>query len=175
MSVGIRGIHAGLEGFRGDLCPCLDHNEKRCLWVSEASTWVLGEIRAFVWTLGLCPEQFSCPSPRRAGLLPGSGLRGVPREPGTTSTDARTQFGTCIWRGLLPQPPAPAREDGFGQVLIAFLLRLFQALSGKESRDTPAHPSVCPPAARGGNGCGGGEDCLGLLKAYLSSCLAHCL
>lgn len=54
-----------------------DRNKKGRLWVSEASTWgwrVLGEICAFVWTLGLSPEQFSCPSPRRAGLFPGSGL-----------------------------------------------------------------------------------------------------
>lgn len=110
----------GLEGFRGDLCLCLDFGtEPRAIQLPKpTASWIATWVRS-------------------------------PWAP----TDARTQFGTYIWTGLLPQPPVPAREDVFRQVLIAFLLRLFQALSGNESTDARAHPSVCPPAARGGNGC----------------------
>lgn len=94
------------------------------------------------------PRAILLPSP------PGWGLHALqaPR----ARAGARTQFGTFIWRGdSCPSHCSQQGEDVFRQVLIAFLLRLFQALSGNESTDALAHPSLCPPAARGGNGCSG--------------------
>ena len=119
----------GLEGFRGDLCLCLDFGtEPRAIQLPKAS-WIAPRVRSPGAVMGARHQKHM----QMAGH----------------------SLGPTSGGGLLPQPPVPAREDVFRQVLIAFLLRLFQALSGNESTDTLAHPSVCPPAAQGGNGCSG--------------------
>lgn len=69
----------------------------------------------------------------------------VGRKAPRTCGDARTRCGTCICRGLLPQPLLPDREDVFRQVLITFLLCLFQASPGNESTHQPIHQSVLQP------------------------------